>query len=371
MIYAIIGYEHRGCEHRLKNLKLVLQYYQHEDQVHLLLVTNIPKQLTEWCATHGITEVTFIEHQQTGQYSHNETLMVGLEHAPDGSVTAFMDADVVFIKGSLSASLPYLADSPLVSPRGAMKYANENGKIFDSCIPVGSVVARKELLCELVMAAGGSDIRGWGAEDVALLVAARQRGIFAKRHYVETLHFWHPEAPQAGKQEVLDQVTQALGLPTMNSLEFRLTPIKKESKAQKIYCALRGLGSSTYLKEVCDSPEAMEVHIHSNGRDDYLAQVHYAGVTIHKNDMPCETCARSDSIGRIIWGSKEKLAQTIGTSVENALFNVWYATVALGWNMGAWLYVQSLVSDEYRNIEKLEQLAHEGLNKALNIQYVH
>lgn len=360
-LFAVIGYDHRGCDTRLNNLKRVMDYYSGWPQIKIVLVTNIAETINQW----ALENVELIQHQQAGEYSHNETLMVGMAHVPDDAFVAFIDGDIIYRKGSLLSALKFAEEFTLVSPLGAMHVTSADGEITGSCIPAGNIVGPKKILQTLVEEIGGSNIRGWGAEDVALLIAARQRGIFPKRHYVETLHLWHPEASKEDAGHVLDRVCKKLNLPTLTGLEFRLEALKPAVKPQGYFNAMRGLGSAHYLEQLCNAAIPLEVHVSSDGKNDFLGQVHYAGIKIHADNLPCEHCAMSDETGKQIWASCSDIARHIQTTEKNILHNLWYATTRLGWSLAAWQQVRSLAYGCWDDLKNLERLAAEGLEIAL------
>lgn len=360
-LFAIIGHDHRGCDFRLNNLKRVLEYYSADGLIKVVLVTNIADLINQWNFPH----VDLVQHQQIGEYSHNETLMIGMEHTPDDAIVALIDGDIIYSKGSLLASLNLVSQYSLVSPLGAMHFTSVDHQITGSCIPAGNILGPKKILQQLVEEIGGNNIRGWGAEDVALLIAARQRGLLPKRHYVETLHYWHPEASKKEANHVLDSVCKKLGLPALTSLQFRLEALKPAVKPQGYFNAIRGLGSAHYLSELCSTDKPLEVHVLSDGKNDFLGQVHYAGIRIHDDNLPCEHCAMSDEVGKEIWVSCKEIANHIQTTEKNILHNLWYATLGLGWSMATWQHVRSLAYGGWDDLKTLESLAHAGLATAL------
>lgn len=361
-LYAIIGYDHRGCSYRYRNLLNVLQHYATDNRVHVLLVTNIADDSN----IQSVPGLTVIAHRQQGAYSHNETLLKGLDYASAGAAVAFVDADIIFITGSLYSSVIHLQTHRLVSPLGVMHNTDAIGKWQDAGIPAGNLVGRKELLLELVQATGGNRIRGWGAEDVALLIAARQRGILVKRHYVETLHLWHPEAPKSNSNQVLEGACDILNLKRMDTREFRLHALQPECTPVGCFNAMRGMGSAHYLREICATDIPMDVHVLSDGRNDFLAQVHHAGLHIHQDNLPCERCANSDDIGAAIWAAHRQIASDIQSDPRNVLHNLWYATVALGWSLTSWHSVKFLIQTNNDDMQMLEFLGRRGLQIAFN-----
>lgn len=361
-LYAIMGYDHRGCSYRYRNLLKVLQHYVADSRVHVLLVTNIEEDSN----IQSVPGLTVISHRQQGAYSHNETLLQGLGYAPSGAAVAFVDADIIFITGSLYSSVMHLQTHRLVAPLGVMHNTDVFGRRQDAGIPAGNLVGRKELLLELVQATGGDRIRGWGAEDVALLIAARQRGILVKRHYVETLHLWHPEAPKTNSNQVLEDACDILNLKRMDTREFRLHALQPECTPVSYFNAMRGMGSANYLRELCATDIPMDVHVLSDGRNDFLAQVHHAGLHIHQDNLPCERCANSDEVGAAIWAAHFPIASAIQSEPRNVLHNLWYATVALGWSPTSWCRVKSLIQGGNDDMQILESLGQRGLQIAFN-----
>lgn len=362
-IYAIIGYNHRGCPHRLKNLRSVLQHYALDKRVQVLLVTNIPDEVVSW----DLETVNPIYHQKQRLYSHNEAMLVGLAHAPAGAAVAFMDADKIFIRGSLFSSVAYLDVHPLVAPLGIMYTLDIHGEKLKASIPASGIVGRKELLAGLIQAIGGDRIRGWGLEDVALLIAARQKGLIAKRHYVETVHLWRPQTTQGmSPDHLLQGVCSALKLPLMNTRELRLHALQPVQQPRGYYNAMRGLGSAHYMRELCAVKTPLQIHLLRDGQDDFLGQVHHAGIHIHSDNLPCELCANSDAVGAAIWASHRQIAINIGAEPRSVLRNLWYATVAAGWSMPAWQHIQSLIRSEIVNLSALEYFAQQGLQIALS-----
>lgn len=367
MIYAIIGYDHRGCEHRYKNLKRVLAYYEVEPLVQIVLVTNIGSEVEAW----NIQGVDIVQHEQRGEYSHNETVLVGLQKVPNKSYVAHMDADIIFKDGSLSLALEHLSESPVVSPLGAMENLDSDGNVIDTCIPVGNIVTTKELLRDLIEESGGASVRGWGQEDVARLIAAKKMGYHAKRYNVSTQHLWHPEASRENTNSVLENALQSLDETSLDETlldeyAFRSKPLETVQSTQHYYSAMRGLDSLQYLSQVCDSDVPIEIHVLSNGNNDYLAQVHYAGLVIHNDNIPCEKCARSDEVGEIIWARHVEIAEFMGSTPNNILLNLWYATVANGWNKESAEAAIYLAFGNNVQVQELEQLAAKGIGLALD-----